>query len=127
ILHNVRPGSSTALPEGHGGIVGIGTSTFLQQHFSTVGTRLILLTAMLIGMLLVADDLVLRTPGVVAATYAHVKQHAPAMKINFRFPELPKLPSLPKFVTKDSVKPATRRPVADDDDEPIKQPVTLKT
>src|ERR1700733_13575013 len=49
VIHHLRPGSASAFPEGHGGIVGIGTSTWLQAHFNTVGTRLILLTAMLIG------------------------------------------------------------------------------
>jgi S-DNA-T family DNA segregation ATPase FtsK/SpoIIIE len=102
IVHNLRPGSQSALPEGHGGIVGIGASTFLQSHFSTVGTRLILLTGMLIGLLLVADDLVLRTPGIVGQAIVQVKQRAPGMS-EWKFPPLPKLPSLPKFVTRDSV------------------------
>src|SRR5688572_2581581 len=38
-IHHFRPGSTTSFPEGHGGIVGIGTSSFLQMHFNTVGTR----------------------------------------------------------------------------------------
>ena len=129
ILHNVRPGSATALPEGHGGIVGIGTSTFLQQHFSTVGTRLILLTGLLIGLLLVADDLVLRTPGVVGQAIVQVKQRAPEIRFRgFKFPPLPKLPSLPKFVTKDIVhsQRATKSQTNDDDDAPLKPPVILK-
>src|SRR5688572_3832914 len=127
IVHNLKPGSFNGFPEGHGGILGIITSTFLQSHFNTVGTRLILLTAILVGMLLVADDLVLRTPGVVAATYAHVKQHAPAVKFNFSFPDLPKLPSLPKFVTKDAAmnaktQAAKARNQDDEDEWPIKTP-----
>ncbi|MBC8107017.1 MAG: DNA translocase FtsK, partial [Anaerolineae bacterium] len=128
VIHNLKPGSFNGFPEGHGGILGIVTSTFLQSHFNTVGTRLILLTAMLIGMLLVADDLVLRTPGVVVATYAHMRQHAPAMKFNFRFPTLPTLPSLPKFVTRDAAKTQAAKPrqIDEDDDEPIKPPVMLK-
>ena len=129
ILHNVRPGSSTALPEGHGGIIGIGTSTFLQQHFSTVGTRLILLTALLIGLLLVADDLVLRTPGVVGQAIVQVKQRTPENLFRgFKFPPLPRLPSLPKFVTKDAMKSQrAMKPAADEDDDlPLKPPVILK-
>src|SRR5687768_4236538 len=106
IVHNVRPGSAGALPEGHGGLVGIGTSTFLQQHFSTVGTRLILLTGLLIGLLLVADDLVLRTPGMVGQAIVHVKKRTPDNLFRgFKFPPLPKLPSLPKFVTTDALRP----------------------
>ncbi|MGB7156962.1 MAG: DNA translocase FtsK [Tepidisphaeraceae bacterium] len=110
-VHHLRPGSINGFPEGHGGIVGIGTSSFLQQHFNTVGTRLILLTAILIGLLLAADDLVLRAPGFVGGAINHVKERAPAMAssmpslpaLRFNFPTLPKLPSLPRFVTKDSV------------------------
>src|SRR5919107_4555625 len=29
-VHNFKPGSTTSFPEGHGGIIGIGTSAFLQ-------------------------------------------------------------------------------------------------
>ncbi|HEY7090231.1 MAG TPA: DNA translocase FtsK [Tepidisphaeraceae bacterium] len=104
VIHHFRPGSAAAFPEGHGGIVGIGTSTWLQAHFNIWGTRLILATAMMIGLLLVADELVLRTPGVVTTALVHVKQRAP--QINFRIAPLPKLPSLPKFVTKDTLKAA---------------------
>ena len=78
VIHNLKPGSFNGFPEGHGGILGIITSTYLQAHFNTVGARLILLTAILIGLLLVADDLVLRTPGFVGAAIATAKQHAPA-------------------------------------------------
>ena len=38
-MHHLRPGSIKGFPEGHGGIVGIGTSAYLQVHFNTVGTR----------------------------------------------------------------------------------------
>src|SRR6476660_7110542 len=37
-VHHLRPGSTNGLPEGHGGIVGITASTFLQAHFNTIGT-----------------------------------------------------------------------------------------
>ncbi len=132
VFHHFRPGSAGAFPEGHGGIVGIGTSTWLQAHFNTVGTRLILLTAMLVGLLLAADDLVLRTPGMVGQAIVHVKQHAP--NINWKFPPLPKLPSLPRFVTRDSLRPGAlvtaaglRKPtrIDDDDDEPIRPSALL--
>src|SRR4029079_9220921 len=100
-VNHFRPGSSSSLPEGYGGILGIGTSSFLQSHFNVVGTRLILLTSLLIGLLLTADDLVLRAPGVVSGAISEVKQRAPSM--NFRFPALTKLPSLPGFVTRDAL------------------------
>jgi hypothetical protein len=52
-VHHIQPGSENGLPEGQGGILGIGAATFLQSHFSTAGTRLVLMTAMLIGLILV--------------------------------------------------------------------------
>src|SRR6476646_2132050 len=106
-VHHLKPGSMNGFPEGHGGLLGITASTFLQAHFSVWGTRLILLTGIFVGLLLAADDLVLRTPGVAMATFQHVKDIAPPIpglpKMQFNFPSLPKLPSLPKFVTRDSV------------------------
>jgi len=99
-VHNFKPGSATSFPEGHGGIIGIGASAFLQQHFNTVGTRLILATGILIGLLLVADDLVLRTPGFLAQTATTVREKTP--QINWNFIPVPKLPSLPTFVTRDA-------------------------
>jgi S-DNA-T family DNA segregation ATPase FtsK/SpoIIIE len=101
VCHHFKPGSYDAFPEGRGGIVGISSATVLQHYFSTVGTRLILATTALVGLLLAADDLVLRTPGVVHATYTHVKDKAP--KINWNFIPVPKLPSLPGFVTRDAI------------------------
>ena len=127
-VHHFKPGTSDGFPEGQGGVLGITAATFLQAHFNSVGTMLILLTSMLIGLLLAADDLVLRTPGAVNAAIAEVKQIAPDLGIKFRFPAMPKLPSLPTFRTTDSVKPqAPLRRAADDDDddEPLKPPVLL--
>jgi S-DNA-T family DNA segregation ATPase FtsK/SpoIIIE len=100
-VHHFRPGSPSGLPEGQGGVVGIAASHFLQVYFNTVGTRLILATTLLIGLLLAADDLVLRTPGAVSAAYSAVKEHTP--KINWNFVPIPTLPSLPRFVTRDAV------------------------
>jgi S-DNA-T family DNA segregation ATPase FtsK/SpoIIIE len=102
VIHHLHPGSTSSFPEGHGGIVGIGTSVWLQAHFNTVGTRLILLTAMLIGLLLAADELVLRAPGVVSEAVVHVRQRVPMM--SWKNVPVPKLPSLPRFITADAVK-----------------------
>src|SRR5450432_466771 len=99
-VHHFIPGSASGFPEGHGGVVGIGTAAFLQSHFNTIGTRLVLVVAILIGLLLTADDLVLRAPGLAAQAYETMKTHTP--KIRFAFPSLPKLPSLPGFVTRDA-------------------------
>src|SRR2546423_2334499 len=103
-VHQLRPGSMSSFPEGHGGLVGITASAFLQSHFSVWGARLILLKSSLIGLLLAADDLVLGTPAVAMATIATVREIAPGLAIpKFNFGAMPKLPSLERFVTKDVV------------------------
>src|SRR5438067_954053 len=89
-VHHFRPGSPGGFPEGSGGILGIGAASFLKAHFSAVGTMLILLTAMLVGLLLAADDLVLRAPGAVSAAIVEVRQRTPSLGISFSFPEMPK-------------------------------------
>jgi S-DNA-T family DNA segregation ATPase FtsK/SpoIIIE len=109
IVHNLRPGSMQSLPEGYGGFIGIATSTFLQHHCNTVGARLILLTTMLVGLLLAADDLVLRAPGFVTNAIDTVRKNSPPMA-RFTFPPLPKLPTLKNFVTRDKLAVATLRP-----------------
>jgi len=138
-LHHFKPGSALGFPEGQGGIVGIGTAAFLQSHFNVVGTRLVLVTIFLVGLLLTADDLVLRAPQLVGNAYNNVKEKSGHLgKINWNFISLPKLPSLPKFVTKDALKSAALKPKtnpcltakkrsdADDELDEWKAPVTLK-
>ena len=111
-VHHLKPGSLNGLPEGHGGLLGIATSSFLQSHFNVWGTRLVLLTAILIGLLLAADDLVLRMPGYANMALANVRERVPSLPrlpaFKFNFPELPKLPALPRFVTKDSIQADAR-------------------
>jgi len=125
-VHHFKPGSYDGFPEGQGGIIGISAAHFLQRYFSTAGTRLILATTMLVGLLLAADDLVLRTPAMVGTAIEQVRKHRP--NINWNFLPIPRLPSLPKFVTKDAAakKLAPRTsPVDEDDDLPLKPPVLL--
>jgi len=81
-VHHIQPGSENGLPEGQGGILGIGAATFLQSHFSTAGTRLVLMTAMLIGLILAADDLVLKVPQVVGAAIANARLPKTDFKLN---------------------------------------------
>ena len=131
-VHHLRPGSVGGFPEGHGGILGISASSFLQAHFSTMGTRLVLITAILVGLMLAADDLVLRTPSAAIGAWHEVRQRAPGIAGRFNFASMPKLPSLPSFRTRDSI--ATLRPKAsapgrkarDDEDDDIDPPVLLK-
>ena len=129
-VHHFKPGSYDGFPEGRGGIVGIGAATVLEHYFSTVGTRLILVTAALVGLLLTADDLVLRTPAVVSAAVVTVRDKAP--RINWNFVPVPRLPGLPRFVTRDAAaekSPGKRRRNAQDDSDGVfelKGPVLLK-
>ncbi len=120
LVHLIRPGSPESFPEGHGGIIGISASTFLKSHFNTAGSGLILITTFLVGLLLAADDLVIRAPGFIGQITQAVRAGAPQFK--FRFPSLPKLPSLPGFVTRD----ARPRIIRDDDTGPLKPAAVLR-
>jgi S-DNA-T family DNA segregation ATPase FtsK/SpoIIIE len=135
-VHHFQPGSFNGFPEGQGGIIGISSAHFLQRYFNTAGTRLILATTMLVGLLLAADDLVLQTPAMVGAAIESAKKHRP--NINWNFVHIPRLPSLPRFVTRDlpqqnnaapekeKKKPAARRPIVEEEDDgPLKPPVLL--
>jgi S-DNA-T family DNA segregation ATPase FtsK/SpoIIIE len=126
LVHHIMPGSSSGFPEGHGGVIGIATAAFLQSRFHSVGTTLILLAAMLIGLLLAADDLVLRAPGVAAQACTTVAGAAPRVKFSFpnfgnifnRKPARPAKTAAPKS-------PAPAK-IDDDDDDDLKPPVLLK-
>ncbi len=134
MLHSFKAGSISSFPEGYGGILGISASSFLQDHFNTVGSRLILALAFLVGLLLAADDLVLRTPALVGSAVTTVKDHAP--NINWDMVPRPKLPSFSRLTSKDAetddgrqtknprLAVASRR-VVDDDEGPLKPPVRL--
>jgi DNA segregation ATPase FtsK/SpoIIIE, S-DNA-T family len=84
-VHHFQPGSANGFPEGQGGILGIGAATFLQLHFGIAGTRMVLLTAIIVGLLLTSDELVFHAPVFVGNAFS-----------NFKIPELPTL-QLPKF------------------------------
>jgi DNA segregation ATPase FtsK/SpoIIIE, S-DNA-T family len=121
-VHHFMPGSSSGLPEGSGGVIGIATAAFLQAHFHGVGTQLILLTAILIGLLLAADDLVLRAPGFAAQAYSTVKVGAPKMKLSW--------PAWPRLFHREAtkpIKPARPKVIEDDDEDDVKPVVLLKT
>jgi DNA segregation ATPase FtsK/SpoIIIE, S-DNA-T family len=61
-IHHFHPSSYNGFPEGQGGLLGIVTSAYLQSHFNSVGTCLILFTSFMVGLLLAADELVLHAP-----------------------------------------------------------------
>lgn len=98
ITNLLAPGAG-GMPEGSGGVLGIGTSSYLAAHFNKIGTALILVVSFLLGVLLAADELVIRMPAMVGGAYRSMKAASPKMAINF--PPVPKLPALPRFVTRD--------------------------
>src|SRR5690242_2160707 len=104
-VHHIHPGDYGGFPEGQGGVIDIGVAHFLQKYFSVAGTRLILLITFLVGLLLAADDLVLRTPGMMQTAFETVRDRAPHVRWNFV--SIPRLPALPGFVTRDA---ATGKP-----------------
>ncbi|MBC7782409.1 MAG: DNA translocase FtsK 4TM domain-containing protein, partial [Burkholderiales bacterium] len=133
IIHQLSGGSSRGLPEGNGGVIGIASAHFLQAHFKTVGSLLVLSSCMLVGLILAADDLVMRAPGVISGAINSARERVPGQaKMRFKFPEMPKLPSMPRFVTRDLDGTAAlgTRPTSiaeDDEDGPFKPPVLLDT
>ena len=98
ITHLFSP-SSGGMPEGSGGVVGIAASSFLRSHFSGFGTSLVLLVTFLMGVLLAADELVIRMPVYVGGAYRAVKNNAPSLPV-MKLPDAARLPSLPRFVMK---------------------------
>ncbi|MCC6240839.1 MAG: DNA translocase FtsK [Phycisphaerales bacterium] len=143
-IHSLKPGTVNGFPEGQGGIVGIGIESLMRPYFNVVGTRLLLGIAILVGLLLAADDLVLRLPSLASSAVGRLKNQG--TKFNWRFVQLPKLPSLPSFRTVFSLKGAasqsqdaktgkagasrqsttTGRDDDDDEYEPAKPPVFIK-
>ncbi len=77
-VHHLHPGDENGFPEGQGGVLGIGAESYLEAHVHAVGTRLALLLALVVGLLLAADDLVAKVPAVVAAAVDRARQARPA-------------------------------------------------
>jgi len=102
MVHRIHGGTQGGFPEGAGGIVGIATASFLQMHFNTVGTLFVLMVCMVVGLLLAADDLVMRAPGIAAAAYTNVKARTP--NVNFRLPTMPTLPTRQATVARETAK-----------------------
>jgi DNA segregation ATPase FtsK/SpoIIIE, S-DNA-T family len=121
-VHHFAHGSRSGLPEGQGGFIGIGTAAFLQDHFNTVGTRLVLLTGMVIGLLLAADDLVLGAPAVITDAASALRNGAALPKPSFGFAGLLRLPSFferrssTETLRPKTVKPPQQRPDEEEDD-----------
>ena len=138
IVHHLMPGSRGGLPEGQGGFLGIATASYLESNLGIVGARLALVCAMIVGLLLAADDLMMATPSLVAAAAATVR-NAPAKRKQLHWTDLTALPgklarqlfdggqrALSALRPKADEKPKKRPIVNDDEDEDLKAPVMLK-
>ncbi len=93
------------LPEGDGGVVGLAVSHHLGNHFGVAGTRLALLVATVVGLLLMADEVFLHWPAKVLAGFRSAREKAegktPVVVTvpSIPRPTMPKLsmPTLPRF------------------------------
>jgi S-DNA-T family DNA segregation ATPase FtsK/SpoIIIE len=94
-LHQLHPGSPDGFPEGNGGLLGIAAGKFLMQHFNNAGAMLVLLTSFLVGLLLAADELVLRAPKVAVETYGKVQEKSSSF--GFQLPNF-----VPRFIRRPS-------------------------
>ncbi len=54
------PHRFTGLPMGSGGVLGVGASQFLRSHFASVGTFILVTAFWVVGLLLLADTLVMK-------------------------------------------------------------------
>ena len=123
-VHQVNPGTENGLPEGQGGILGIGAATFLQAHLGVAGARLALALSIVVGLLLTADDLVTKVPTYLLAAFTHVKDNRPALA------GVPNLNGLGKLARDAAAKvqqsPAVQRLVKPDEDpDEMRPPVRL--
>ena len=130
VTHTLSGGGTLhGLPEGTGGVMGIASAHFLQSHFNNIGALLVLTCVMLVGLILAADDLVLRTPGIVSNAIHRTRGVVPSNALmRFKFPEMPKLPRLPDFITRESVGAVIPRTTStiEDDDTPVVLDKTIK-
>ena len=136
LVHLIRPGSHDSFPEGHGGLLGISTFAFLKNHFNTAGTGLILATSFLVGLLLAADDLVIRAPALIGSAVQTIRSKTP--QIGLRVPLFSRLAALPRRIaalvarpaTPDNAVAGTQGPPdqarGKDDDEPLRPATVLR-
>ncbi|QOV88844.1 DNA translocase FtsK [Humisphaera borealis] len=112
VVHHFSPGSNQGLPEGRGGVLGIGAAGFLHQYFGNVGTMLVLMLSIIVGLLLAADDILLAAPRAIIGMLTVARSKTAHLRFNFA--NLPKLPAMPRFITRDV---AYRVAPADEDEE----------
>jgi DNA segregation ATPase FtsK/SpoIIIE, S-DNA-T family len=138
IVHYLIPGSPRGLPEGQGGLLGIAAASYLESNLGIVGARLALMCAIVVGLLLAADDLMMATPSLVAAAAANIR-NAPAKRKQLHWSDIAGLPgklarqifdggcnAISSLTPKPAEKPKKKPVAMDDEDEDLKAPVILK-
>ena len=78
-LNNLSPGSPKGFPQGNGGILGIATSQFLEAHFNKVGSLIVLALSFMVGLVLAADELVVRAPALMGKAVGKARALTPEM------------------------------------------------
>ncbi len=123
-VNSIHPGGVSSFPEGHGGLLGIAATTFLQSVFAKVGAMIVLALSFCIGLILAADELVVRVPelvcNVVGAAKSHLPQGASQGEQDSGGAGLPKLDGLKRLWT--SLKPQREEEVVE---PPVVRPGTV--
>ena len=120
-VHHFEPGSANGFPEGQGGLLGISAASYLQAHFGVAGTRVTLLTAMLLGLLLAADDLVMKAPAYAGAVFSTAR----AATANFELPK-PKLAMMDRSAGSIALAPVMRTVKPDETEDDFSGPLVLR-
>ena len=75
----LKPGSADSLAQGNGGVLGIALGHFLLTNAALTGAILILAAAMIVGLLLAADNVVLLLPGLLWAGAERFRKAGPIL------------------------------------------------
>ncbi len=75
-----NPDPSGGLLEGPGGILGAGAASLVTDYFSTIGASLVIVSATFVGLLLLADDLLLRLPAILGGWWRRCVKTAAAIR-----------------------------------------------
>ena len=120
-VHHFEPSSANGFPEGQGGLLGISAATYLQAHFGVAGTRVTLATLMLLGLLLAADDLVMKAPAYAGAVFSTAR----AATANFELPK-PKLAMMERSAPATATPPVIRLTKPDETEDDVSGPLLLR-
>ena len=89
--------------QGSGGIIGISTGKFLQQHCATIGSALILITTMGVGIVLLADKFIVSLIRAIPKILKQIAREEPR-KAKIHIPKRPARPVRPAL-------PAPQKPI----------------